>query len=305
MKRISILIPCFLLFAQAALPWGNEGHMLVAAIAYQKLTPAVRARVAALLQRNPNYQSWIAGASPQQRDQIAFIAAATWPDAIKRTPGYVNDGEHPRQPAAAARNIGYIDKLQHRYWHFIDIPFSPDGTELVQPVPPNAQSQIALFRATLESSASDDVKSYDLVWLIHLVGDVHQPLHATSRFDREQPEGDEGGNLVALCAAPCKNELHGYWDDVPGTSSDPRVALTKAAQMRPAAVQAAQIGDEKAWIQESFQAAKQFVYVPPIGVGPGPFALTPVYQGKAQSLAEDRIALAGVRLADLINQHLR
>src|ERR1700730_12872831 len=61
----------------------------------------------------------------------------------------------------------------------------------------NVQTQIPMFRSALRatSGASDDVRSYDLVWLIHLVGDVHQPLHTTSRFTHEQPKGDAGGTL--------------------------------------------------------------------------------------------------------------
>ena len=43
---------------------------------------------------------------------------------------------------------------------------------------------------TILAEADDDVKSYDMVWLLHLVGDVHQPLHATSRFSAASPQGD-------------------------------------------------------------------------------------------------------------------
>src|SRR6185437_15260252 len=99
----------------------------------------------------------------------------------------------------------------------IDLPFSTDHTPLVQPATPNVQTQIALFVKTLASaSASNELKSYDLVWLLHLVGDVHQPLHTTSRFTHSQPQGDEGGNLVSLCEKPCRQELHAYWDNLPG-----------------------------------------------------------------------------------------
>ena len=151
--------------------------MMIAAVAYEKLTPAAHARVSSLLQLNPDYPKWVARASRAERDEVAFVMAATWPDEIKSERDYQNDGDRPFGPDTA-RNIGYADHLQHRYWHFIDVPFSTDHTPLVQPAIPNAQTQIALFRKTLASSnASDALKSYDLVWLLHLVGDVHQPLH--------------------------------------------------------------------------------------------------------------------------------
>ena len=57
----------------------------------------------------------------------------------------------------------------------------------------NAQERIILFRDTLGSTtASDSVKSYDLVWLEHLVGDVHQPFHCTTRVSAGSPKGTEG-----------------------------------------------------------------------------------------------------------------
>lgn len=189
----------FSISASLSHAWGDFGHMTVAAIAYDSLTPASKTKVSALLKLNPNYSDWIADIPDESRDKAAFMKAATWPDYIKHAAGYKNDGESPTNPDAA-KNSGYSDKLIHRYWHYIDIPFSPDHTPLIQPVAPNAQTQIALFRKTLaDKHASAELKSYDLVWLLHLVGDVHQPLHATSRFTQDEPKGDRGGNEVALC----------------------------------------------------------------------------------------------------------
>ncbi len=296
---------CVLLRVANTFAWNDFGHMTVAAIAYRRLTPAVRKKVNALLKLNPDYGQWVAGASAENRDRIAFLMASTWPDAIKHAKGYRNDGDIPSGPDAA-RNIGYQDKLQHRYWHYIDLPFSPDGTKLKMPAAPNAQTQIAAFRQALASAdSSDDVKSYDLVWLLHLVGDVHQPLHATSRFDKDQPNGDRGGNDVALCAPPCREELHLFWDNVLGTETSPAAAIRKAAALPPAGAKLAAVAAESAWIDESFRVAQQSVYVAPIGVGPGPFTLNAQYKAKARKLASQRIALAGARLANLLNQALK
>ena len=202
MNRSSIaLCALFLTLSGTASAWNSAGHMMVAAVAYGKLTPAAHARVSSLLRLNPDYSRWIEHASGADRDEVAFVMAATWPDEIKSEHDYHNDGERPSGPDAA-RNIGYEDHLQHRYWHFIDLPFSTDRTPLIQPQVPNAQTQIALFRRTLKSpEASDALKSYDLVWLLHLVGDVHQPLHTTSRFTFSQPEGDAGGNRGGAVSA--------------------------------------------------------------------------------------------------------
>ena len=300
-----ILIACILLPTTPAFAWNSYGHMTVAAVAYKKLTPAVRKKVDALVKLNPDYAGWVANASAGNRDQVAFLMAATWPDVIKNETGYTNDGNQPSGPDAS-RNIGYADKLQHRYWHYIDIPFSPDGTPLKQPNSPNARTQIATFRAVLASpTASDDLKSYDLVWLLHLVGDVHQPLHTTSRFDHQQLDGDRGGNLVALCAAPCKNELHAFWDDLLGTSADPKAAIRKGDDLPEPDPHFAAIADPATWIEQSFQAATMAVYVDPIGIGPGPFTVDSTYEKQARARALKIVALAGARLANLLNESLK
>jgi hypothetical protein len=148
------------------------------------------------------------------------------------------------------------------------------------------------------------LRSYDLVWLEHLVGDVHQPLHATSRFTHDQPQGDQGGNLVALCAKPCKDELHGFWDSALGNSDDPAVAKQAAAQLPEVDAQLVQLSDESQWIRESFAIAKSSVYRSPIGEGAGPFTLDAAYEQQAHTIAAQRIKLAGLRLANLINAAL-
>ena len=110
---------------------------------------------------------------------MVFMMAATWPDAIRSKPGYTDDGsEGGNRPdgATSVQNIGYSDHLHHKYWHFVDTPFSTDGTTLPALPNPNAETQIAAFRAVLASNDPDEKKSYDLVWLEHLVGDVHQPI---------------------------------------------------------------------------------------------------------------------------------
>jgi S1/P1 Nuclease len=303
MKRMPPLLLFLALgFVRSASAWNSFGHMMIAAVAYEQLTPAARARVAQLLQQNPDYERWIAHTAREERDELAFVIAATWADNIKTEAGYENDGERPSGPDAA-RNIGYADHLQHRYWHYVDLPFSQDHTALKPPATPNAQTQIAVFRKTLASpEASDALKSYDLVWLLHLVGDVHQPLHTTSRFTRSQPDGDAGGNLVALCEKPCRKELHAYWDDLPGTGKKAIVAIRRAAHLPTPNERVAAIDDERQWIHESFLIAQNSVYIPPIGSGPGPFFIDRPYQSIAHRVARDRLALAGARLAHVLNE---
>lgn len=300
----------------SARAWDDFGHMEVAAVAYGKLTAQTRRNVARLLQINPRYGNWIVGAKPGDEGRMAFMRAATWADAIKVDPRYTTDAQ---TAPTAGQNIGYADLSRHAYWHFIDQPFSPDGSALVPAATPNAATQIALFRETLASpTAGDDLKSYDLVWLLHLVGDVHQPLHCVSRYDAPDRQGDRGGNAVgimgntppAVCDDPryCPfgppTQLHAFYDDILGAGYAVGPVEEAARHLPRPDAKLAAVLDEKVWIQEGLQLAQKAVYVPPIGIGDGPFAITPDYQQAAVQLGEQRIALAGARLAKLLNDLL-
>jgi hypothetical protein len=302
-----VIAGCVLISTAPAYAWNSFGHMEVAAVAKKEATR--------LLKKNPRYKTWTNGVAANQRDQIAFVKAATWPDEIKSLKGYITDGPNhgntaPMTPQAS-QNVGYKDKFRHKYWHFIDEPFSTDGTPLKQPVPPNAQDRIALFRKALaDADELDSVRSYDLSWLLHLVGDVHQPLHATSRFNSAEPKGDEGGNDVNIsCALSCNSatELHAFWDGLLGRNdAPPQNAIKAAGELTAADSQLASKMDEKDWIKESLDLAKSDVYKdPPIGNGDGPFALTGKYQDDSLSIAKKQIALAGSRLANLLNDALK
>ncbi len=185
------------------------------------------------------------------------MIAAIWADDIKGDSKYSDDGPDPNTPdgASSSQNIGYGDLFRHRYWHFIDTPFYIDNTSGYTTPTPNAQTQIAAFRAVLASSQSDDLKSYDLVWLLHLIGDIHQPLHATTRVSQVETKGDAGGNAVKLLGDASSN-LHSYWDDLPGFDCnfcsnkahcvDRAIVLGKT--LKPATAQASHNTDTAKWI---------------------------------------------------------
>jgi hypothetical protein len=243
---------------------------------------------------------------------MIFMIAATWPDRIKGDPDYRTDGTHggnrPPTDGTADNNIGYDDLARHKYWHFVDIPFSQDGTTLISAPASNAQARIQTFRTVLASNSPDPLKSYDLTWLLHLVGDVHQPLHCVARFTQSQPEGDDGGNGVELNGSP--SNLHSFWDGILGGGADtaPGPALTLALGLPTAPFAAAADLNVQHWIDDSGSDAKTFVYKnPPIGLGTGPFTITQnsSYRANARTLARKRIALAGARLANILNNELR
>src|SRR5215813_10305212 len=114
---ITIVLAVALLVPQYALTWNGRGHMMVAAVAYQKLNQSTKDRVDALLQLNPDRDNWLdlipASAPPAKVKMMVFMIAATWADRIKSDPDYHTDGTHngnrPPKATSASQNIGYDD----------------------------------------------------------------------------------------------------------------------------------------------------------------------------------------------------
>jgi hypothetical protein len=92
------------LASRSALAWDGFGHIVVAAIAYEKLTPKAREKAAELLKLNPIYDKWVAGVADREKHRTAFVLAATWPDAIKsKSAGFQDDGERASNPPRDTR----------------------------------------------------------------------------------------------------------------------------------------------------------------------------------------------------------
>jgi S1/P1 Nuclease len=271
------------------------------------------------------------GVSPANQAKSDFMAAATAPDAIKSDHSFVSDGDDADAAPQAGINVGFTDNLMHKYWHFSDTFFLAPGVPGTPPQTPrvNAQERIRLFRQTIASNqAPDPLKAYDLVWLLHIVGDVHQPLHDVSRITANDPGGDQGGNKVKLCLTSqnsCHTKLHGYWDDVLGTGNDVMDAIKAACSLEfpessdarsgcidgnisqtPVRPDRSATTDEAVWVSEGVSLAKSVAYkFPPIGEEDGPFPIDQTYKSAAQAAARQQVLLAGARLADLLNNELK
>jgi hypothetical protein len=290
-----------------AAAWNATGHRIIAAIAYERLTPATRARVDQILRNHPDYATlltWDAPSEPAARARAVFIAASTWPDIIKSDPRFYDDLR------VSARRTpllpGFPDMARHTNWHYYDAPYAPDGARVKRPPPPHALSELQrLLREIGDPTAAAAELSYDLPWLEHIAGDVHQPLHCVSRTLRSQPNGDEGGNQVFV--SPGRN-LHAYWDDLAGTDTSD-VYVSKWAAQLSAEHPAPRSPDEnpQKWMEEGLDFAKHDVYT--LGVVTGtrsrPIELPLSYQQNARRVIRERIALAGYRLAAVLNQRLK
>jgi hypothetical protein len=294
----------FFPLAPTAAAWNATGHRIVAAIAYERLTPRARAQVDQLIQEHPDYATLFtkdAPAAPAARARAAFLFAATWPDVIRGDPRFYDE---TRKDAVSTPLLpGFPDMGRHGTWHYYDIPHAPDGVKPEAQLPPHALSELRRLMAEM-GKAAPAVQAYDLPWLEHLAGDVHQPLHATSRFLKSQPQGDAGGNFVYV--APATN-LHALWDNSPGSDiTDAYVSAYAAAVMAEFPAPKRLSLDPKRWLEESFALVKSSVYTFGLETGTKEHSLVlpTSYEGAAKRIARRRIALAGYRLAEILNRRL-
>lgn len=263
--------------------------MMSAYIAYERLTPHARQEVQRLL------------AIPLPLSEGAdFVRASYWADEVR---------------ARMKEQYGYSGP-----YHYIDYPFTTDGTALPAnlPEPENVVRALGKYVAVLKSPvATDDRKAEALRFVIHFVADAHQPLHAVSRVTRRHPHGDEGGNLFRIedrtTPGDLQYNLHKYWDD--GMERFPRMgpdyapppmqeipgAARKAVDANPETSAEWRKGGAESyagWAMESSAIAREFVYR---GIKENQ-APSSKYQRQALKIAERRIAWAGYRLARLLNE---
>jgi len=270
-----------LLCAGAIYPWIDTGHMVVAEIAESRLTPRAKSLAAQLLN---------IGGTPRTS---TFVTAACWADDTK------------------TRANGP--------WHYINQHFRDDGKPTTnQPLHENVVWAIERFRSVLADAKQPAADRADaLRFLLHFVGDVHQPLHTVARDSDAHPEGDRGGNLFPVRRPPGWTEeprqLHLLWDFGCGEFMpvnrplDPqgqrKVREQAAAIMRefpPAKFAELRQMDPMQWAKEGLTLAKAYVYTMQPGDVP-----SEAYLRQGARLCRKRAALAGYRLAALLNAALK
>jgi len=283
--RVLILLLVLVSLATPALSWWCMGHMLVAAIGQkflQKIKPDSFETINKLISIQAQY-------SPLSPD---FVTAACWADDVKAT-----------------------SRLEAG-WHFINLPIIGDSPP-IQAIPSNTKYDYTIVWAldTINGTlAAHDTRTSILeqarllYWLIHFVGDVHQPLHASTLYSatHEGPVGDMGGNLYKIKSYKGMNNLHSFWDSAAGVfPTNPRRPLSPADADNISAwadkimheypfemFQKEMMTDTfSGWSKESWQISRDLAYKTP------EFAeLTQDYVDAAQDMCMQRLALGGYRL---------
>ena len=194
-------------------------------------------------------------------------------------------------------------------WHFIDLPVCrlASGACPEPPLDDNAVWAITASEETLRNSSAALQKARMLRFLIHLVGDVHQPLYAAEYFSSQFPSGDLGGNKWPIVVPPpfpyASTNLHSYWDEGLGrwtqqlqrplnaTGRAWVAALSKEIRGRfpaPSLQPQWKDGNVSSWALESHALAESFAYTAP----QAPAQISKAYTAQGQDIVLKQLALA-------------
>jgi hypothetical protein len=242
--------------------WVAWGHQVVAKIAYDNSSPAVREWVETVLSRMPD---------PGFR---TLAEASAWPDTVRR-----------QRPETGT-------------WHYINLPIKSGLSDALDPH--NVVWAIPeMEKRVIKETGAEQAE--DLAFLIHLVGDVHQPLHTASLRNADYPTGDAGGNRIHVSHRLGGN-LHAFWDRAGGRRrQDPDRFAKKLEHRYPAQSlgQALSIQSPAAWARESHNLAEgaykelDWQRLPD---------LSDAYVKHSRSVAERQLALGGYRLRNVLTR---
>ena len=271
MKRIiAILVLASFIFTQLG-AWGPKGHAIIGDIAAAHLTPVTRANIQLLLGND------------------TLTSVASWGDQVRK------------------------ERDESYNWHFVDIPKDAPGfseeRDCFRPQDKHKGAQtdhhncvvdrIEMFRKTLaDDNASRTERVEALKWIVHFVGDLHQPLHAI-----DEARGGNDIKLPVFGSSKCGDydcNLHWAWDTLllehAAYSQEEYVKRLEDLITQEHLGQQSQ-GTPEAWANESHVQARQIMEQRPAAIE------EPYYQANI-NLVNQKLALAGLRLADMLNETL-
>lgn len=244
-----------------ALGWGPEGHSTVARIAAKNLTPEARDKIQALL-------------TPHE----TLAAISSWADDVRN--------DHPETGP----------------WHYIDIPLAASAIDMSRECPGGncVVQKIEEFESVLKNKSADPASRREaLEFMVHFVGDLHQPLHSSDN-------NDKGGNMVQVIFFGQPGNLHSVWDGGiirREKQWGDQLASTLEQRITPEQKKDWARGSVEDWALESHAVAVKVVYGRlPQGTPPN---LGDDYANAMMPVVEEQIEKAGIRLAHLLNEALR
>ena len=297
--KIVFLLLCTL--PTALLGWNESGHQVVSSIAWDNLLPEVREKVIEILkQAEPDTDIPILLDEPLKKEQgkAWFMKVSYWPDII-------------RDKNQKAR----YEKYHHGQWHYIERYWeqSPMGGVDMNNFPVNSENsveRVEYFRKTLsDPNIPDSEKAIQIAWVLHLIADIHQPLHNGSLVTEEHPKGDRGGNDFKL-TEEWPNNLHAYWDGILDIEYDLKYPdyqysdLLKIAKKitrehpKKDLAKKVKIDEAMKWSDEGNRIVKISAYPPYLKENEKP---SDRYKENVYKHCSYHIALAGYRMAEFLN----
>ncbi len=313
----SLIAAAILIWTQPAGAWNATGHKATAEIAYELLTSEQQQHASRILTAHPRFREDFQGAMPDgvasgtqsEKNLWLFEQASIWPDIAGR---FEDDNRA---------------KYNRSTWHYINMPIyleaadekELDGnldhnvsTDFSPPLRQNLNVMQALKGNLLlwtDAGVSDAEKAIALCWILHLVGDMHQPLHNVALFSRAYyPEGDRGGNSINVEWEDGPRNLHAVWDSLPNNFENLVPGdLTRDILARDNVA----VGSINFWAKRHFQMAKAHVYTDDVkeqllsGLEQEKFpniVLSEFYLLNATEFARSQVILAGHRISRLLAQ---
>ena len=309
-SKIVFLIIAAFIFTNSIFAWDDTGHKLTAYIAWERMTPQAREKAFKILMSAPEDSDLSVYYLQDSRSEAAkklelFEIAATWADIVRDRNFKVRYG-----------------KYHKGNWHYADTFWTQENGQVkILPNPAGEEGGQAVVRliefdkVLRNPSASDADKAIALAWILHLGGDIHQPLHTSARVTELEPKGDQGGNLFQLMPNGTPREqavnLHWFWDSIVGRNiarkndacdSDYLPAIAKQMTKKypfSKAQNNLKLGQFSEWQQENFKIASAQVFPSSLQRNVMP---SESYKKQAFGISEERLALAGYRLGEMLNQ---
>ncbi len=315
-----------LLFASAAMifwtlpsyAWNATGHKATAEIAFGLLVPEQQQYVDRILRAHPRFRQDFAAHMPENlldgpaTAQALWLVrqASIWPDILRD----IDEEDRARFHRGSWHYINmpvYLEesdekKLDGKLEHNMSTEFSPplrQNLNVIQALQGNLQ-------VWGDSNSSDSEKAVALCWVLHLVGDIHQPLHTVALFSQAYyPEGDRGGNSVRISWEPKPINLHSVWDGMPDRFADLEPGDLTKDLLRTDVVSVTAI---EFWMKRHLQLAKVFVYTDAVkeqlleGFSAREFPeveLSEFYLSNGAVMAKEQVILAGHRIAGFLQMH--
>lgn len=271
--------------------WDNRGHRVIGELAYERLQavdPAAVQAVADVMARHPDktrFDRNLAGLSGEERTRRMFGLMARWPDDVRKT-------------ASDRPDWHYALKVANG-WTLLDW-YTAGAAE------DQWAANLAIAR---DAKVRPQDRAVALCWLLHIGGDMHQPLHRGHRLDADWLKTDRAGTIAFVRRGPGQTpmDLHQLWDGAfdptgaGGGDEDGDVTRLRMA-FSPRAAALRSVGGFNNWITESQALARVAAYT-----GPALLAthtpldappMNPTYMSKLQRIAERRVIEAGVRIGE-------